>query len=292
MINNRTYGIDLDVLAYNARIVAGGNQGLGPVGMRQVNQFVIGLKKMQLWDLAANIFLLSSNQNAGAGTTVYGLKPNNDGTFLFDNSNRIEWSTNGMIFYAPPSTDGIGINGSCYVECPPLQVYRGNVTFFAIGKGNTENNLSRAVYFVNQGSLSDGDRIIRIWANDAFNNSVEIGYGNLYDQSTNARVLAGTGFNSVSYTAYYDSSTTNGFLKVYKNGILVTTTATAAMTIPAYDSSLIYPGPIKLKLGGYVYKNDTKLHFFGAFYKTLSDQEHKDVNNLIKRTVGEGLALP
>jgi hypothetical protein len=291
MINNRTYGIDADVLAYNARIVAGGNQGLGPVGMRQVNQFVIGLKKMKLWDLAANIFLLSSNQNAGGGTTVYGLKPNNDGTFLFNSPNRIEWSTNGMNFYAP-DIDGFGINGSCYVECPPLQVYQGNVTFFAIGRGNTDNNLSRAVYFVNQGSLSDGDRIIRIWVNDAFNNNTEITYGSASDTSANARVLAGTGFNSVSYTAYYDSTTTNGYLKVYKNGILVTTTATAAMTIPPYDTSQIYPGPIKLKLGGYVYKNDTKLHFFGAFYKTLSDAEHKDLNNLIKRTVGEGLALP
>jgi hypothetical protein len=284
MITNRTYGIDADVLAYNARIVAGGNQGLGPVGMRQVNQFVIGLKKMKLWDLAANIFLLSSNQNAGAGTTVYGLKPNNDGTFRLTSNgvNKVEWSTNGINFYIP-------VYGSeAVVDCPPLQIYTGNVTFIGIGKGN---GINEAVYFGTQSTEEDGGRAMRLWV-DGPGNQLEIAYGNIYDTSTNAQVKAGMGFNSVSYTAYYDSATTNGFLKVYKNGNLVTTTATSAMTLPVYLPSGPYPGPSRLKLGGWYYSSDTKLHFFGAFYKTLSDQEHKDLNNLIKRTVGEGLALP
>ena len=284
MITNRTYGMDADVISYNARIVAGGNQGLTPVGMRQVNQFVIGLKKMKLWDLAANIFLLSSHQNAGAKTTVYGLKPNNDGTFRVTSNgvNKVEWSTNGINFYIP-------VYGSeAVIDCPPLQIYRGNVTFIGIGKGN---GIDRAVYFGTQSDESDSGRAMRLWV-DGPGNQLEIAYGNIYDISTNAQVKAGMGFNSVSYTAYYDSSTTNGFLKVYKNGNLVTTTATAAMVLPVYIPSGPYPGPSRLKLGGWYAASDTKLHFFGAFYKTLSDQEHKDVNNLIKRTVGEGLALP
>ena len=283
MITNRTYGIDLDVLAYNARIVAGGNQGLTPVGMRQVNQFVIGLKKMKLWDLAANIFLLSSHQNAGAKTTVYGLKPNNDGTFLITSNgyNNIEWSTNGMNFYT------FGNGDTSTVVCPPLQVYKGNVSYFAIGKGIRRN---QAVYFATQSTEEDGQRAMRLWV-DALYSSTEITYGSASDTSANAQVKAGP-FNSVSYTVYYDPATTNGFLKVYKNGNLVRTTATAAMTLPVYLPSGPYPGPSRLKLGGWYYPSDTKLHFFGAFYKTLSDEEHRDLNNLIKRTVGEGLALP
>jgi hypothetical protein len=285
MISNRTYGIDSDVISYNARIVAGGNQGLTPVGMRQVNQFVIGLKKMKLWDLAANIFLLSSNQNAGAGTTVYGLKPNNDGTFKVTSNgvNKVEWSTNGINFYNFPR-----FAGDAFVECPPLQVYQGNVSYIGIGKGN---GINQAVYFGTQSDLSDGGRAMRIWLDCPFS-STEITYGSVSDSSSNSQVKAGEGFNSVSYTAYYDAATTNGYLKIYKNGNLVTTTSTAAMTLPVYSPSEIYPGPSKLKLGGAYYESDTKLHFFGAFYKTLSDQEHKDINNLIKRTIGEGLALP
>ena len=281
MITNRTYGMDNDVLAYNARIVAGGNQGLTPVGMRQVNQFVIGLKKMKLWDLAVNIYLLSSNQNAGAGTTLYGLKPNNDGTFVTSAITKVEWSTNGINFYRTQA----GGNGQ--IECPPLQVYNGNVTFFAIGKGNGTNN---ANYFVAQSDRADGSRAIRIWA-DAFYTSTEFTYGSAFDYSSNAQVKPG-GFNSASYTAYYDSATTNGYLKVYKNGNLVTTTSVAAMTLPIFDGSSTYPAPSKLRLGGYASQTDTKVHFFAAFYKALSDGEHKDLNNLIKKTVGEGLALP
>lgn len=282
MITNRTYGIDADVISYNARIVAGGNQGLTPVGMRQVNQFVVGLKKMKLWDLAANIFLLSSHQNAGAKTTLYGLKPNNDGIFKTSANTRVEWSTNGINFYNVPN-----FAGDAFIECPPLQVYRGNITYFAIGKGN---GTDQAVYFGTQSNRADGNRSMRLWV-DAFFSATEITYGSAADTSANAQVKAGP-FNSVSYTVYYDPATTNGFLKVYKNGNLVTTTATAAMTLPVFNGSPIYPGPDKLKLGGYAYQSDTKVHFFGAFYKTLSDQEHKDLNNLIKSTVGEGLALP
>lgn len=282
MITNRTYGIDLDVLAYNERIVAGGNQGLTPVGMRQVNQFVIGLKKMKLWDLAANIFLLSSHQNAGAKTTLYGLKPNNDGIFKTSANTRVEWSTNGINFYNVPN-----FAGDAFIECPPLQVYTGNITYFAIGKGNGTN---QAVYFGTQSNRADGNRSMRLWVDAAFS-ATEIVYGSAADTSTNPQVKAGP-FNSVSYTVYYNPATTNGFLKVYKNGNLVTTTATAAMTLPVFTTSTSYPAPDKLKLGGYAYQSDTKLHFFGAFYKTLSDTDHKDLNNLIKSTVGEGLALP
>ena len=49
MITNRTYGMDTDVISYNARIVAGGNQSLSMQSLRQVNQFVISIKKMGLW---------------------------------------------------------------------------------------------------------------------------------------------------------------------------------------------------------------------------------------------------
>ena len=282
MPRTRTYGLDIDTIRYAQRVKSGSGITILPEPLKQINKFVVGVKKMKLWDLVANIFLLSSNQNAGVKTTLYGLKPNNDGTFRTSENTRVEWSINGVNFYCVPN-----FAGDAYIACPPLQVYNGNITFFGIGKGN---GTDQAVYFGTQSNRSDGNRAMRLWV-DAYYSSTEITYSNAQDASTNAQVKAG-GFNSVSYTVYYDSATTNGYLKVYKNGNLVTTTPTVAMTLPVYDPSTIYPGPDELKLGGYAYQSDTKLHFFGAFYKTLSDQEHKDLNNLIKRTVGTGLALP
>lgn len=72
MITNRTYGMDADVISYNARIVAGGNQSLSMQSLRQLNQFVISIKKIGLW---YNIVCwpLRANQNADAGAIAYSL---------------------------------------------------------------------------------------------------------------------------------------------------------------------------------------------------------------------------
>jgi len=95
MITNRTYGMDSDVLAYNARIVAGGNQSLSMQTLRQLNQFVISIKKMKLWYNMV-CWPLRANQNAGTGLTAYSLggltKPN--GTL----TNGPIWANNGIIF--------------------------------------------------------------------------------------------------------------------------------------------------------------------------------------------------
>jgi hypothetical protein len=69
MITNRTYGIDNDVLAYNARIVAAGNQSLSFSALRDLNQFVISIKKIGLWHNMI-CWPLRANQNAGIGSTA------------------------------------------------------------------------------------------------------------------------------------------------------------------------------------------------------------------------------
>ena len=95
MITNRTYGMDADVISYNARIVAGGNQSLSMQSLRQLNQFVISIKKMKLWYNMV-CWPLRANQNAGTGLTAYSFggltRPN--GTL----TNGPIWANNGIIF--------------------------------------------------------------------------------------------------------------------------------------------------------------------------------------------------
>ena len=142
MPRTRTYGLDIDTIRYAQRVKSGSGITILPEPLKQINKFVVGVKKMKLWDLVANIFLLSSNQNAGVKTTLYGLKPNNDGTFRTSENTRVEWSINGVNFYCVPN-----FAGDAYIACPPLQVYNGNITFFGIGKGN---GTDQAVYFGTQ----------------------------------------------------------------------------------------------------------------------------------------------
>ena len=93
MITNRTYGMDADVISYNARIVAGGNQSLSMQSLRQLNQFVISIKKMGLWYNMV-FWPLRANQNAGTGLTAYSL--GGLGTYNGTLVNNPRWGIDGV----------------------------------------------------------------------------------------------------------------------------------------------------------------------------------------------------
>jgi hypothetical protein len=98
MINNRTYGIDKDVLAYQNRLVAGGAPLLNANALRKLNQFVIGLKKLNAWGLITDIWLTTpeyNSINAADNSTVYALKS----------------STNNATFYNPAGSGKITTKG-------------------------------------------------------------------------------------------------------------------------------------------------------------------------------------
>lgn len=96
MITNKTYGMDNDVLAYNARIVAGGNQSLSTQGLRQLNQFIKEIKKIGIWDDMV-CWPMRQPHNAGSGTTVYSLGGFAKSTFNGSITNGGIWTPNGIL---------------------------------------------------------------------------------------------------------------------------------------------------------------------------------------------------
>lgn len=92
MISNRTYGIDPDVIAYQARLIAGGVQQLNPNALRKLNQFVIGLKKLNVWGLITDIWLTGSEYNSSNpvhNAVMYALKNSINNANVFDTTNGI-----------------------------------------------------------------------------------------------------------------------------------------------------------------------------------------------------------
>ena len=92
MITNRTYGMDNDVIAYQARLIAGGIKALNPNALRKLNQFVIGLKKLNVWGLITDIWLTSSEYNSynpAHNTTMYALKSAVNNATVYDTTNGI-----------------------------------------------------------------------------------------------------------------------------------------------------------------------------------------------------------
>jgi hypothetical protein len=72
MPRTRTYGLDVDTIAYAARVKAGSGVTILPENLKQINKFVIGVKKLGLWNSMV-CWPMRSIHNAGRGSTVYSL---------------------------------------------------------------------------------------------------------------------------------------------------------------------------------------------------------------------------
>jgi hypothetical protein len=82
------YKLDRDTKAYLKRMAVDGIKT--PTDIYSVNDFVVGLKDINAWQNITEIFLMRSNQNAGAGTKIYGLKKSNA------TMNSAVWQPNGV----------------------------------------------------------------------------------------------------------------------------------------------------------------------------------------------------
>jgi hypothetical protein len=85
----RTYGIDIDTVRYAQRVKSGSGVTILPEPLKQINKFVIGVKKLGLWNSMV-CWPMRSIHNAGTGSTVYSL--GGLGTFNGSLVNSPTWS--------------------------------------------------------------------------------------------------------------------------------------------------------------------------------------------------------
>ena len=72
MPRTRTYGLDVDTIAYAARVKAGSGVTILPEPLKQLNKFIVGIKKLGLWSSMV-CWPMRSIHNAGRGSTLYSL---------------------------------------------------------------------------------------------------------------------------------------------------------------------------------------------------------------------------
>lgn len=95
MPRTRTYGLDIDTIRYAQRVKSGSGTTILPEPLKQINKFVVGVKKLGLWNSMV-CWPMRSIHNAGTGSTVYslgGLRVSN-GTMI----NSPVWGYNGIFF--------------------------------------------------------------------------------------------------------------------------------------------------------------------------------------------------
>jgi hypothetical protein len=125
MPRTRTYGLDNDTLAYAARVKAGSGKTILPENLRQINKFVVGMKKLGLWNSMV-CYPMRSIHNAGTGSTVYslgGLGVHN-GTLV----NTVSWGNLGIFW---------SINNS-YLNVPSLKLSNAPCTVAVVDNSATD----------------------------------------------------------------------------------------------------------------------------------------------------------
>jgi len=272
MITNRTYGIDNDVLAYNARIVAGGNQSLSMQSLRQLNQFVISMKKMNLW-ASMICWPLRANQNAGNGTIGYSL----GGLGIFNGtiSSGIVWNMNGL-----------GYSGANFVQAMTVNSNIRNLfvlgaTIFGVFNNSADDNFP--VFLIQD--IDDGNPV---WPSLYANFSISTGVipavtrgASNYFQSTRGGNYTGD-FNTITGVIRSTSQA------AFRNGIIISNeTGLNVINLTSTASN------VTVKVGG---KGNggtgVSAHAFTLISNlTLTNEEVLILNNIYKSTLGEGLVL-
>ncbi len=93
MPKTRTYGLDKDTIAYAARVKAGSGVTILPENLKQINKFVVEIKKIGLWNSMV-CYPMRSIHNAGKGNVIYGL--GGLGVYNGSVSNALGWTQNGI----------------------------------------------------------------------------------------------------------------------------------------------------------------------------------------------------
>ena len=106
MPRTRTYGLDVDTIAYAARVKAGSGVTILPEPLKQLNKFIVGIKKLGLWNSMV-CWPMRSIHNAGRGSTLYGLGGGR--VYNATLTNNANWSYDGINMSAVTS-DNLSIS--------------------------------------------------------------------------------------------------------------------------------------------------------------------------------------
>lgn len=94
-MRTRTYGLDRDTIAYANRIKVGSGKVLDSNAIKQINKFVVGIKRLGLWNSMV-CWPMRSIHNAGTGSTVYSL--GGLGVYNGTMTNSPTWGRDGVVF--------------------------------------------------------------------------------------------------------------------------------------------------------------------------------------------------
>lgn len=260
----RTFGLDKDTVAFAQRVKAGSGTTILPNNLVQLNKFVVGIKRMRLWNQMV-CWPMRSIHNAGIGSTVYSL--GGLGTFNGTMVNSPTWENIGIKFILPNRQ---------YVDVSPItQTFNTNTTSILAARSDAASFVvPRLIGIVNNPASE-----ITLYMDTGTSNTygLQTWSTSVYSEVTFNRQNIG---NMQTFGATFDYN--QSVVRYLFNNTILQTSRTSHNFQPA------------LHIAGGQGVND---HWNGhisyciRFYSSLTNNIFLDVKNLAARTIGTGLNL-
>jgi len=271
MPRTRTFGLDKDTIAFATRVKVGSGKTILPENLKQINKFIVGIKKLGLWDTMV-CWPLRGVHNAGTGTTAYSL----GGLGVYNGTliNSPTWGFNGISF---GTTGYIDITGS---------------NLLGAGSGSfTTGVIARTA----NSSAVDGNGRMLISKADIFNLS----------RNTFQLMGRNQGYNGLLFRLWADTTySTNQISNLWNNQFKVIQAEATSGGPYALKTSGITSG-VNTHLNVYDLQNNITIKIGGVNYSTPSWDGQIAfafyinkigytvlLENLLKQSIGNGLAMP
>lgn len=261
----RTFGLDKDTVAFAQRVKAGSGTTILPNNLIQLNKFVVGIKRMGLWNQMV-CWPMRSIHNAGRGSTVYSL----GGLGIFNGTmvNSPSWENIGIKFIIPNRQyiDVTPITQTFNINTTSILAARSDIAAFVVPRliGTAFSPASELTLWMDTGTNNTYG--LQTWSTSVYSEVYFINRQNIGNMQT------------FGVTFDYNAS----IVKYLFNNTILQASRTSHNNSPA------------LHIAGGQQPND---HWNGhisyciRFYSTLTDNIFINVKNLAARTIGTGLNL-
>lgn len=269
------YKLDKDVKQYLKRMSVDGIRT--PPDIYSVNDFVVGLKDLNLWSLVYEGWFLRRNQNAGTGTRVYGIRNILNGTLINGS-----WGDAGMIF-----TLNTGYINFGFFDV--TNIFR--FSNFAI-LNTMANNHNSTIMSINAGGVSNSSGSRYEHAIFGPTGNIVCRENNLTGGS-NTRIWGSANYTNVGIGFYFTATgrdniqnpnISNGFTE---HNAFRTTSITGTGQLPRTYTDAI----TQIFSGGGSNRNEV-CAFQMWFLEMLDINQTALLRSLSKATIGKGLNLP
>jgi hypothetical protein len=277
------YKLDKDVKQYLKRMNVDGIKT--PSDIYSVNDFVFGLKDLNLW---GNIVFwpLRSSQNAGTGNTIYSL--GGIGIFNATKTSGISWQANGLL----ANTASQYVSFSDPIDLTTLN----SASLLAIldFSSLTTSTWFSNIFAVRTDSFNPNASGLKILLySDATSNNLEGGGSSIFPDNNELKrsynrgsgAYIGTKFHSLLASLQANPNQVEFFYDGVSQGSLSDTTTSTVF---------VNKGSFNYFLGTSAYSSvATMIGSFNAVFNTyISSSDQLNIYSLYKSTLGKGLNLP